>query len=460
MRRTVRPVVGAVLSACLLAALPAAAQEPVARVPFEGSHAFRHLLNLAKLQPLQRVTDLAGVSPRETVLIVFGDTRTLPEALQAQGGLKQFHDRGGAILIASDRPDQLRLEPLKVAVSGNAVGVPFKALVDKPSPVYKGSTDCPVVRDFGDNNHPLFAGVRKGIATNRPSYLLRLSRSDLRLLATLPPQCQDENTLRRGLRWRWPLAFIFGTSPAADRPAPLVVIAGHGVFMNGMLGQADNDNWTFARNCVRWLTHDGKRKHALFLENGTVVQSFDVPLVQLPVPPLKAMYGLVRELEEENFFNRLLLENVDRTQLLMWLLLGISAPFLLYVLARLVGAHHRGAGKTPLVAACAAEAVADLPAVAQRQEHVLEEGNCWEAARDLARLCFEGHPGGDVTAAPPVAVRGGRRLRRDVERLWRLAYGEPLPVAPEQFAGLLRALARVRAALDDGALRWVPQAGV
>src|SRR5207248_1822382 len=82
----------------------------------------------------------------------------------------------------------------------------------------------------------------------------------------------------------------------------------------------------------------------------------------------------------------------------------------------------------------------------RRRHAAAGEGQCGEAARDLARLCFEGPAGavGEPPAAPPRVVRGGRRLRRDVERLWRLAYGEGAgPVAAAEFPGLLAALALV-----------------
>ena len=44
----------------------------------------------------------------------------------------------------------------------------------------------------------------------------------------------------------------------------------HGIFMNGMLG-LDTDNFTFARNCVEWLSEKGKRKYALLIEEGRVM---------------------------------------------------------------------------------------------------------------------------------------------------------------------------------------------
>src|SRR5207302_1952972 len=125
-------------------------------------------------------------------------------------------------------------------------------------------------------------------------------------------------------------------------------------------------------------------------------------------------------------------------------------------LYRLARAYHRTESPPPLVSAKVEKASSNLPAVARRHRAAQAEGHCGEAARDLARHCFEGAAApGDAPRGPPAVVRGGRRLRREVERLWRLAYDDdPPPVAASEFPGLLAALARVRDALHDGSLRF------
>jgi hypothetical protein len=448
MNRRARLATGAVLTACLLAAaLPAAAQEPRARVPFEGSHAFRHILKLHQLQPLASAAELAKVPPEEAVLIVFGDPSVIKEAANHVGGLREFQRNGGAILIATDRHDGAGLSELGVTVRGWAVEATAPALA------FQGKEACPVFRRLGNLPHPLFRGLHRDLVTNSPSYLAFLQRlgfppSGLRPLVLFPPGC---------ITWRRApptdtLTFI--AAPPQGDGARVLVIAGHGIFMNGMLG-LDADNFAFARNCVQWLSEKGKRKYALLIEEGRVMKSFDVPLAQLPLPPLKAISGIVRGLEDENFFNRLLLDNVRRARLLRYLFLGASGLLLFYGLHRLIRAHHRGETAAPRLAAkVEQQANVEVPLVARRNEAALREGNCYEAARDLARLCFEGE-GGQPPAAPPVVQRGGRRLRREVGRLWRLAYGgTPTPVAPAEFAALVAQAARVQAALDGGALRF------
>jgi hypothetical protein len=448
MNRRARLATGAVLTICILAAtLPATAQQPRARVPFEGSHAFRHILKLHKFEPRASAAELANDPPDEAVLIIFGDVGCIDEVTRHVGSLSEFRRRGGAILIATDRFDAGRLNTLGVTVRG--WGVEAKA----PALAFQDQKVCPVFRGLGNLPHSLFRGLNRDLVTNSPSYLvflqgLGLPPSDLRPLVHFPPGC-----IARGRAPEIGALTFIAASPQGDG-ARTLVIAGHGIFMNGMLG-LDADNFTFAWNCVEWLSEKGKRKYALLIEEGRVMKSFDVPLVQLPLPPLKAISGIVRGLEEENFFNRLLLDNVPRALLLRYLFLGASGLLLFYGLHRLIRAHHRGETAAPrLDAKVEQQASAEVPLVARRNDAALREGNCYEAARDLARLCFEGE-GGEPPAAPPVVQRGGRRLRREVERLWRLAYGgTPTPVAPAEFAALVAQAARVQAALDGGALRF------
>jgi hypothetical protein len=444
MKCRVRLATWGVLSTCLLAAaLPAAAQQPRARIPLDGSHAFRNILKLHKLQPLASAAELAKVPTEEAVLIVFGDPRGIREGASQVGGLGEFQRNGGAILIATDRFDiRGRLSELGVVVRGSAVEARDPALA------FQGEKACPVLRGLGNVPHPLFRGLNRGLVTNSPSYLVfpPLRGTDLRSLVRFPPGCVARGPAPEIA----PLTFI--AAPLAPNGDRVVVIAGHGVFMNGMLG-LNADNFAFAWNCVEWLSEKGKRKYALLIEDGRVMRSFDVPLAQLPLPPLKAITRMVRDLEEENFFNRLLLDNVPRARLLRYLFLGASGLLLFYGLHRLIRAHHRGETAAPRLAAKVQDqAGAEVPLVARRNDAALREGNCYEAARDLARLCFEGE-GGEPPAAPPRVRRGGRRLRREVERLWRLAYGgTPTPVAPAEFAALVAQAARVQAAVESGAL--------
>src|SRR4051794_32173030 len=98
MRQFFRPGLGAVLTVWLFAVAPfARGQEACEAPPPKGSHLFRHLLKLFKLQPLQSLEEFGRVPPAETLLIVFGETHALPMISLLRGGLDQFRKDGGAI---------------------------------------------------------------------------------------------------------------------------------------------------------------------------------------------------------------------------------------------------------------------------------------------------------------------------------------------------------------------------
>src|SRR5205085_12120996 len=105
---------------------------------------------------------------------------------------------------------------------------------------------------------------------------------------------------------------------------------GHGVFINGMLIQTDNDNFAFAWNTVGWLADGpaGKREYALFIEEGDVVPNFKLPLSKfgpVPVPSLHVINRMIRGLEKENFFNRLVDDNIGKDRILRGLVLLATA---------------------------------------------------------------------------------------------------------------------------------------
>ena len=53
----------------------------------------------------------------------------------------------------------------------------------------------------------------------------------------------------------------------------VLVVAGHGMFMNGMMVQSDNDNFDFANNAVRWLRESStgiRRGGAFFVVDSEV----------------------------------------------------------------------------------------------------------------------------------------------------------------------------------------------
>src|SRR5205823_5090731 len=65
---------------------------------------------------------------------------------------------------------------------------------------------------------------------------------------------------------------------------PILLLPDHSLFINAMMLQGDNANFVFAQDTVRWLTGNGARKRVLFLDDGAVVDKFQVPLSEIPDP--------------------------------------------------------------------------------------------------------------------------------------------------------------------------------
>ena len=93
----------------------------------------------------------------------------------------------------------------------------------------------------------------------------------------------------------------------------MLILADHSVFINAMLWQTDNQNYSFAVNCVNWLTEHGKLQRVFFSDEGRQQTKFDVPLKvppSLPLPPpeklVAAFDQVMAGLERENRFNTLL----------------------------------------------------------------------------------------------------------------------------------------------------------
>src|SRR5262249_6554200 len=79
-----------------------------------------------------------------------------------------------------------------------------------------------------------------------------------------------------------------------NRFGRLVVFADNNVFANGMMGfrkdeaaekrfSFDNGNWELANRTIDWMKQtwgDGERTQCLFVENGTIITQFAIPVPQ------------------------------------------------------------------------------------------------------------------------------------------------------------------------------------
>ncbi len=439
-----------VLAVLLLGQSSGEAQEPEGIVPFAGTQIFRrHVLNdLCNMVPVTSVAELRK-RPAESLLIIFGDTESLHGLGISPDWLKWFRAHDGAILIASDREDNGLFTSLHVRIWGNLVHQDERH-------AYLGKEECPLLK-VAAGDHPIFKDVRKGLATNQPSYVERRDQW-LRVLAPFPPSCGMINPRGRvGASWG---GYIVGSEARSSNR--LLVLAGHGVFLNEMMAQRDNDNFTFAQNCIDWLSDGGKRKRVLMVEEGRIQTKFNVPLTvkpALPIPSSSVVNSILRGLEEENFFNRLLVTLFGRDRILRVVLLFLSAGLFVFGINRLVRTRYRTDRGVPLLAEGAAPASSEVPVMSLRERDVVRAGNLWEAARGLARCCFNQEPWLDRGAGPPRVVVAGwwrrRRLARQVQQLWELAYaGAPTPIPPRKFARVAAAVDEVSAAIADGTLRF------
>jgi hypothetical protein len=421
-------------------------------VPFAGTQIFRrHVLNdLCKMIPVTSVAEL-DKRPTESLLIIFGELETLDQVGITRGWLRSFRDHSGAIMIASDRADNRLLEPLGVRIGGLLVH-------QSPQDAYLRREECPLLLKLS-GHHPIFKDVHNGLATNQPSFLHSLDPS-MHMLAAFPDSCWTVWAPNRAVRLAATNGYIVGSGAKSSKR--VLAIAGHGVFLNEMMAQRDNDNFAFAQNCIDWLSDGGKRRRVLMVEEGRVHAKFDVPLTVkpiLPIPSSSVVNKILHGLEEENFFNRLLVTLIGRDRILRIVLLFLSAGLLVFGLNRLMRARHRTERGVPPLPDGGQVGERELPVMHLRERDMVRGGNLWEAARGLARSCFDREPWLTDGAGPPQVLVAGwwrrQRLTRKVQQLWELAYGRtPIPVPPRKFARIAAAVDEVRAALASGTLRF------
>jgi hypothetical protein len=436
----------------VLLAFPTAASAQKRRVPIEeDNHAFRFILDSLGLEPTY--SNHLSESPEKCILIVFGDTHGILKNLPAD-----FVERGGAILVATDRrtPEELA-KAFGVQVTGQFVKT-------KPDLGYLGKAECPFVKPLGKSgiSKSLFTG-RHGplehLATNRPSLMNLMESSQLHPLAAFANGCWVE--LGRDLPIWWESPFAAGAEIGKGR---VLILSDHSIFINSMMLQADNDNFNFAFNCVHWLKEGNKRTRVLFYDENEIVADFKVPIKvikEFPVPRIEVMDQLLANLEQENIFNRLILGNDPRgmfQMILRILAVTLTGGLVLLGFYWLLQNRHRLEVKAPLFAKTALGLAPAAAVVAQRHQALIKEDNLWEVGRDLSRDWFADRFQEIPGTRPRISVRTSwwkrRGLEKKVNALWQLAYGPPRRLSAQHFARVVADLAQVESAWANESLRF------
>ena len=517
-------------------------------VPYgQRTDAFRRVLFEFRFQPLHTFADLQA-NPSESLLIVLGDPHCLSKSTFPQG-LRSFVQRGGAVLIATDRETKGEASELLGQLAGVAVtGETLICVNPDPKGLYDGSPYCPFVEPLEDTIGPrgstnilgivaalVGAGSRPAlfrnplpdkpdlrVATNAPSRLLKKSwllPGGIHRLAQLSNGCLDE-TLRhyslkkiilnidktiesedasadekitRQLSGERPLFAVGGTVGKGR----VLVLADHSVFINRMLLPRDNGNLEFTANCLHWLRGGvstptealrvlngpqaleqltGQRNKVLFWDDGVIRTDLEVPLTRVPLEPslppepviVAALDKTIANLEDNDYFNRKLLENMDdvsggHQRLLRYVvyLLTLAASLLVSYRFLWRGRYRPESAVLSLTDALGPHR-SKLSWMEQRRRAQLRSGNVWETAHRLARECFESANISLSAPAPPrmVMTHGGWRrrwrLRRRLVRLWHLAHGNaPFVISPKALQRRVRELEELKIALADGTLTVV-----
>jgi hypothetical protein len=280
----------------------AKAAGPADSIPYaQRTDAFRRLLYVFNFKPIESFTALQS-HPEESLLIVLGDPSCLSEGF-AQGKLRSFVERGGAVLIATDKKtDGAAGRQLDHLAGVTVTGETLVCSRAKPEDVYKSEPYCPFIMPVKDSmglrtssnaldflatvvgvgsrpalfRNPRPEGAELRVATNAPSQLMMSGHgwwlpSGIYRLAELSADCWDSASyfkppplLPRPLQ-RPPR--IFNISPPSfpsSQPrlfavggtigkGRILVLADHSVFINRMILPSDNDNLGFAANCLHWL---------------------------------------------------------------------------------------------------------------------------------------------------------------------------------------------------------------
>ena len=435
----------AVLIGFLAASAPSFAQEAKPRrvIPFEGPEVFCHVLFHEGLTPIS-LKEL-GEHQQDTLVIVFGNpVRTRELKTKTGGGLGHFVAEGGNLLVVTDH--EFHSTQLSLQISGHLV-------VEAEESAYGHRPECPWLPSATAGDHPIFLGLRKGIATNRPSSV-RSANPNVEPLLPFP-------TIE-------PRYYMVGSPKDAPAEGRMLFIAGQGMFMNGMMLQSDNDNFEFAVNAIRWLREGPKgalRSKALLMVDGKVIGDFNMSLSpkaelpRVPLPPVQAVNRLIRGMEEERLPQKILNSAVgDHFDRLIGVLMALATfGLLLYAAKKFLEGRFHPETASPRLVGAAAPAGAGLKRGRERLLTLADQADTAQESCQLARAWLRAEFGMAAAdwpagAAVELRVQGGFwGLQRQADAVILSARGEA-SASRRQLTGLIAALPALSEARKAGRL--------
>jgi hypothetical protein len=457
-----RRFIAIVLAGAALAAPLGAQEKKTVTLPANGPDVFSHILFSEHLTPLQSFQQ-AENDPHDSMVVILGNPHSKNVREFSRDGLKPFRKNGGTLLIATDHEWSFD-KSLGITVTG--------VRIEKPAPMgYRREPLCPWLdyemptaegpRDVRE--HPVFNSFQRGIATNRPSHIeFNHPKPTVKRLLNFP--------LEGGRRWGESPVYVAGSPKNAPSDGRVVVVAGYGTFMNCMMLQKDNDNFAFALNTVRWLREksDGtKRQNALFVVDGEIITKFDrdlTPPLAIPVPPAAMINRLLRGLEDEGIFHKVLGGLLgDSYSRVVPFLIGLATCVLLVYGGKkfMEGRHLRDTGVPRMVGVQPGIAEAP-PRSEQRQQALFRVDDPGASTRALVEQWLHSAFGvspEDWAAAGGAAefraagmLGSGRGMQRQADHILELLRVGPTKISHGDFVRLVESLPELDRAAQQGRL--------
>jgi hypothetical protein len=239
-------------------------------------------------------------------------------------------------------------------------------------------------------------------------------------------------------------------------------MADHSLFINTMMMQGDNQNRLFAWYTINWLTENGKRTEALFVDDGVIRDRFELLPARLddrlPHPDIlmPAVDQMIIDLEKDNAINRAIHRFATPQQIFRTFLLLLTVGLAAWGLYRITAGRLRLSASTERLPE-RVETLADPATASERRLRDRSQGDVSPLATELARQFFDenGIDAGSLVQPEAVAssLLARRHWRRKVTWLWSVAQAEhPSPWPAERLPHLVQELDAARAAIAAGQL--------